>query len=164
MNKHALLLCFCLIIIECQGQNGISISGSTNNTYSIDLFAIEGNNRFHTGYSHQFNGQHGNVEKEKMNESIETGKGKYFWACDFGYSWIFFNHLAIETEVSIGATKKYTNYKDNRDYIDDYSVITCRNLAAGVGVKLGYSFKIGFEPFIGFNTLKNVDFGARFFW
>lgn len=164
MKKIMVFLITTLVIIECQGQNGFSLSYSTNNTLGIDVFAIEGNNRLHFGYSHQFNGQEGKVEKTKLDGSTETAKGKYFWACDLGYSRIFLNHLALNSELSIGASKKFTNFKDERDYIDDYTVITSRKLAVGVGLKLGYSFKFGFEPYFGFNTLKKMDFGARFFW
>ena len=164
MLKHLVFLIVFLLIIECQAQQGFSLSYSTNNTLGIDVFAREGNNRFHFGYSHQFNGQEGKVEKTKIEGSNETGKGTYFWALDFGYSRIFFNHLSVHSELSIGGSKRFTNFKDERDYIDDYSVITSRNLAAGVGLKLGYSLNFGFEPFVGINTLKKVDFGVRLFW
>ncbi|WP_242206494.1 hypothetical protein [Aestuariivivens insulae] len=164
MKKNIVVFIAILLIIECQGQEGISLSQSTNNTFIIDIFARGDNNRLHFGYSHQFNGQKGKVEKTKLDGSTETEKGKYFWTCDLGYSRIFFNHIAVHSELSIGGSKKFTNFKDERDYIDDYSVITSRNLAVGIGLKLGYSFKFGFEPFIGFNTLKKVDIGARVFW
>lgn len=164
MKKNIVFFIAILLIIECQGQGGLSLSYSTNDTFGIDTFAREGNNRLHFGYSHQFNGQKGNVEKSKLDGSTETEKGRYFWAVDFGYGRIFFNHIAVHSELSIGGSKKFTNFTDERDYIKDYTVITRRNLALGVGLKLGYLFKFGFEPFIGFNTLKKVDIGARVFW
>ena len=167
MKKNIVFLIATLAIIQCQGQRGLSLSYSTNNAFGIDVFAREGNNRLHFGYTHQFNGQEeGNIKTRQTDYDgiTETGNGKYFWTVDFGYSRIFFNHMAVHTELNIGASKKFTNYKDDRDYIDDYSLITCRNLAVGIGLKLGYSFNFGFEPFVGINSLKKVDFGARFFW
>ena len=70
----------------------------------------------------------------------------------------------MQSELSIGALKKFANFEDEGGKLIDYSLITCRNLAVGIGLKLGYSFKFGFELFVGFNTLKKVDFGAQFFW
>jgi len=166
MKQNIVFFITILLIIECQGQEGISLSQSTNNTLGIDIFVREGNNRPHFGYSHQLNGQEINIKTKQSKYAgfKENGKGKYFWAFDFGYSRIFFNHVALHSELSIGATKKFTNFKDETGNRDDYSLITCTNLAVGIGLKLGYSFNFGFEPFIGFNTLKKVDIGARVFW
>ncbi|RED49982.1 hypothetical protein [Seonamhaeicola aphaedonensis] len=161
--KNIVFLITTLLVIECRGQQGFSFSYSTNNTLGIDVLAREGNNRLHFGYSHQFNGQGLNTENKKKEGFTETKSGKYFWACDFGYSRIFFNHLAVHSEVSIGASKKFANFKDDMGELNDYSLITCRNLAAGIGLKLGYLFKFGFEPFIGIHTLKKVEFGLRIF-
>jgi len=126
-----------LLTIECQGQGGISLSYSTNDTFGIDTFARGGNNRLHFGYSQQFNGQEVNIKtkQSKYDGFKEDGKGKYFWACDFGYSRIFFNHIALQSELSIGATKKFTNFTDDTGKRDDYSLITCTNLAVGIGLK-----------------------------
>lgn len=66
MKKNIFFLIAILLIIECQGQDGLSLSYSTNNTFGIDIFAREGNNRLHFGYSHQFNGQEGKVEKTNV--------------------------------------------------------------------------------------------------
>ena len=67
MKKHLIITFLLFTISICRGQSqdgnrGISISYSTNNVADLDMFVGVGNNRFHLGYGHQFNGQKNETE------------------------------------------------------------------------------------------------------
>lgn len=70
----------------------------------------------------------------------------------------------MQPTFSIGAKNKFTNFKDDREYVDDFSLVTNSNLITGIGLKVGYILNNGLEPFIGIHTLKKIDFGARLYW
>lgn len=170
--KKFLIFIFALFITTiCQGQvrdggGGLSFSYSTNNAWGVDMFAGPGNNRFHLGYGHQFNGQEIKVIKKQKetNELTEIGKGEYFWVIDIGYSRIFMDRITVHSEFSIGGKNEFTSFKADRTYYEDYSLVTGSKSALGIGLKVGYLLNNGLEPFIGFHTLKKIDFGIRLSW
>lgn len=147
------------------GGGGFSFDFIINNAFGVDMFAQHGNNRFHLGYSHQYNGQEDKViKKQKETAGItEIENGDYFWVIDMGYSRIFMNILTVHSEFSIGGKNEFISFKDDRSYVEDYSLVTGSKMALGIGLKVGYLFKNGVEPFIGIHTLKKVDFGVRLY-
>ncbi len=130
------------------------------------MFVGPGNNRFHLGYGHQFNGQEIKViKKQKQTDGLtEIGNGEYFWVIDVGYSRIFTNRITAHSELSIGGKNEFTSFKDDRPYVEDYSLVTESKSAFGIGLKVGYLLNNGIEPFIGIHTLKKGDFGVRLSW
>ncbi|WP_027138371.1 hypothetical protein [Gaetbulibacter saemankumensis] len=93
MKNAVCIILGALFTLVCTSQEyianrGLSFSYSSNNTWGIDMFGILGNNRFHLGYGHQFNGQEiKTVRNHKLVEEItENGDGEYFWVIDLGYS------------------------------------------------------------------------------
>ncbi len=171
MKKIIVFVIVSSVITYCQSQvrdfsRGFSFSYSTNNAWGVDIFAGSGNNRFHLGYGHQFNGQEIKVIK-KQKETVgitEIGNGEYFWVIDIGYSRIFINKITVHSEFSVGGKNEFTSFKDDRYYVEDYSLVTDSKTALGIGLKGGYLFNNGLEPFIGIHTLKKVDFGVRLSW
>ncbi|WP_027138028.1 hypothetical protein [Gaetbulibacter saemankumensis] len=170
--KKTIIFSFVLLVFSyCRSQDnyagrGLSFSYSTDNAWGVDMFGRAGNNRFHLGYGHQFNNQEIKVVKKhkEIDGLTETGNGKYFWVIDLGYSRIFKNKITMHPEFSIGARNEFTNIKDDRGYVDDYSLVTNSNLITGIGLKVGYLMNNGLEPFIGIHTLKKIDFGTRLSW
>jgi len=165
--KKFLVSIFTLFIISlCQGQGrGFSLSYSTANVAAFDVFGIDGNNRIHFGYGYQFNGQKIEVIK-KPKETYgwtEIEEGDYFWVIDLGYSRIFMDKITVHPELSIGSKKEFTSYQDDRFIDNGYSLITNSRAVVGVGLNIGYLIG-GFEPFIGYHTLKKMNFGIRFSW
>ncbi len=168
--KKFIILTFLLFTISiCQGQDGgggFSLSYSTNNVAELDFFARDGNNRFHLGYGHQFNGQKNEViKKSKETYGLtEIEDGEYFWVIDLGYSRIFMDRITVHPELSIGAKNELTNFEDNRFSDHGYSLITNTKSVVGVGLNIGYLINRQIEPFIGIHTLKKVNFGIRLSW
>jgi|SRR5680860_760400 len=165
--KRFLILTFILFNIslcQCQGR-GFSFSYSIVNVAELDIFVRDGNNRFHLGYRHQFNGQKIEVIKNPKETYglTEIGEGDYFLVIDLGYSRIFMNKTTVHPEISIGAKNEFTSYQDDRFSDNGYSLITSSKVAIGFGLNLGYLVR-GFEPFIGYHTLKKMNFGIRFSW
>ena len=171
MKKIIIFVILSSVITYCKGQDidfgrGLSLSYSTNNAWGVDMFARAGNNRFHIGYGHQFNGQEIKVIKEqKQTDGLtEIGSGEYFWVIDIGYSRIFINKITVHSEFSIGGKNAFTSFKADKSYPKDYSLVTDSKSALGIGLKVGYLLNNGLEPFLGLHTLKKVDFGVRLSW
>ena len=171
MKKIFIFIILLTVITYCKGQDkdfgrGLSLSYSTNNAWGVDIFGRAGNNRFHLGYGHQFNGQEIKVVKKQKetNELTEIGNGEYFWVIDLGYSRIFMDRITVHSEFSIGGKNEFTSFKADRTYYKDYSLVTDSKLAIGIGLKVGYLMNSGIEPFIGIHTLKKLDFGVRLSW
>ncbi len=171
MKKIIIFVILSSVITYCQSQvreggGGFSFSYSTNNAWGVDMFAGPGNNRFHLGYGHQFNGQEIKViKKQKQTAGLtEIGNGEYFWVIDIGYSRIFINKITVHSECSIGGKNEFTSFKADSSYFEDYSLVTDSKSVLGIGLKVGYLLNNGLEPFLGVHTLKKVDFGVRLSW
>ncbi|MGB0884434.1 MAG: hypothetical protein ACPG4W_07340 [Flavobacteriales bacterium] len=162
------LLTLFLIIFSMTNTNaqkfGTSIALSTNKVFGLDFFYGKENNRFHFGYSHQFNGQKNTVVRErKANYGLtKIEDGDFFWLIDLGYSRVINQKLTINPEISFGSKNEFTNYKDDRFSDNGYSLISKSKAKTGIGLNLGYLVHKHLEPFIGYHTLKKVNFGLRF--
>jgi hypothetical protein len=171
LNKIIIFIILFSVTIYCEsqvrdGSGGFSLSYSTNNVWGVDMFAGLGNNRFHLGYGHQFNGQENKVIKKQKetNELTEIGNGEYFWVIDLGYSRIFMDRITVHSEFSIGGKNEFTSFKNDRNYYKDYSLVTGSKSTLGIGLNVGYLLENGLEPFIEIHTLKKLDFGVRLSW
>jgi len=164
MKKIYLLIITLFTITISSAQYGASISYSTENSLGLDFFYFKESNRFHIGYSQQFNGQMNEVVKErKSNYGLtKIEDGDYFWLMDFGYSRVFYEKITIHPELSFGKRNEYTNYEDNRFTDNGYSLINESKSIAGFGLNIGYFFNKNFETFVGFHSLKKVNFGIRY--
>lgn len=155
---------FAISLCYSQGGGGISINFSTEQAIGVDVFVYRGNNRFHLGYDHQFNGQKKEIIKNPKESYglTEIEDGTYFWVIDLGYSRVIKNKITVHPELSIGGEKEFINFQDDRFVDDGYSLITNKKLAVGIGLNIGCLMRKGVEPFIGFHTLKKITFGIRF--
>lgn len=107
-----------------------------------------------------------------MNTVVDERKSKYgltkieddeyVWLIDLGYSRIIKEKLTIHPELSFGKRIEFTNYKDNRFIDNGYSLITNKESIVGIGINFGYLITKNFEPFLGYNSLKNVNIGFRY--
>jgi len=142
---------------------GFSFAFSTENVLGMDFSWRKDFNRFHFGFGYQFNGQKNEVVKErKANYGLtKIEDGDFFWLIDFGYSRIIKEKLAINPEVSFGSKKYFTSYEDNRFKDNGYSLINRSLAKAGLGVNIGYLASEYFEFFIGYHTMKKMNFGLR---
>lgn len=162
-----LTLIFFLTILSlsiCKAQLGVSFSYSTGKALALDLFYGKHNNRFHLGYGHQFNGQKKKVVRERESNYglTKIEDGDFFWLIDLGYSRIIADKLTIHPEVSIGGKNYFTSYKDDRFSDNGYSLINNSETQIGIGVNFGYFISKNIEPFIGYHTIKKMNFGLRF--
>src|SRR6056300_40376 len=151
--KKFLIFTFTLFItLSCYSQEGrgISISYSNVDVIGIEIFGIDGNQRIHFGYSHQFNRQKIEIIKKPIKNYGQTKieDGTYFWAIDLGYSRVVRRKITVHSELSIGSKKEFTNYEDARFSDDGYSLITNTKMTAGVGLSLGYFINSSIEPFV----------------
>ena len=166
MKKLILILCFGMFsIVSSKAQNiGVSLSYSTKNVLAMDLFFRKETHRFHFGYGHQFNGQKNKVVRERESNYglTKIEDGDFFWVIDLGYSRIISDVLTIHPEISIGGKNYFTSYKDNRFSDNGYSLINRSETIAGLGVNVGYFLNDNIEPFIGYHTMKKMNFGLRF--
>lgn len=166
MKNSIVILCIGIFSITSgEAQNfGFSLSYSTQKALAIDFFYGKENNRFHFGYGYQFNGQKNKVvrEREANYGLAKIEDGDFFWLIDLGYSRIFSDKLTIHPEVSIGRKNEFTSYEDNRFNDNGYSLINNSKTKAGIGLNIGYFVSDNIEPFIGYHTLKKMNFGLRF--
>ena len=170
MKKIILFVIFSSVITFCQSQvkdggGGFSFSYSINNAWGADMFARSGNNRFHLGYGHQFNGQEIEVVK-KQKETVgvtEIGNGEYFWVIDLGYSRIFIDKITVHSEISIGGKNQYTSFKNDRSYPNGYfgvmvppvSVKQCHFKRYYNYIK-NYSYSFFKAPFLNDSPLRSI--------
>ena len=163
-NLTSFLVFLFFISSAAYSQIGFSFSYSTGKTLALDIFTVKANSRFHFGYGHQFNGQKNKVVKEReANYGLtRIEDGSFFWIIDLGYSRVIKEKLTIHPEISIGSKKEFTSYEDNRFTDNGYSLINSSEVIVGVGLNIGYFISEYIEPFVGYHTLKKVNFGLRF--
>ena len=167
MKFKILLLCIAFILCsheESKAQFGSSFAFSTEKVLSMDFFFGKDVNRFHFGFGYQFNGQKNKVVRErKSNYGLtKIEDGEFFWLIDLGYSRIIVKKLTIHTEISIGGKNYFTSYEDNRFSDNGYSLINRSETKTGIGINAGYFVSGKIEPFIGYHTIKKMNFGLRF--
>lgn len=143
---------------------GVSFSFATAKVLAMDMFYTKNANRFHFGYGYQFNGQKKTVVKERKDNYglTKIEDGDFFWLIDLGYSRIIAKKLTIHPELSFGSKRFFTSYKDDRFSDNGYSLINRSEAKAGIGLNAGYFIIEKVEPFIGYHTLKKLNFGIRF--
>jgi hypothetical protein len=158
-----IILAFTVSIAAAQNF-GFSFSISSKKVLGLDLFYAKNSNRFHFGYGYQFNGQKNTVVKERKGNYglTKIENGDFFWLIDLGYSRIIFKKLTIHPELSFGTKHFFTSYKDDRFKDNGYSLINRSEEKTGIGLNLGYFISEKTEPFIGYHTLKKLNFGIRF--
>jgi hypothetical protein len=158
-----IILIFYISFAKAQ-RYGVSFSYSTGKALAMDLFYSKSFNRFHFGYGYQFNGQKKTVIKERKATYglSEIEDGDFFWLVDLGYSRIIAQKLTIHPEISFGAKRYFTSYEDDRFKDNGYSLINRTETKAGVGVNIGYFIAEKIEPFVGYHTMKKMNFGFRF--
>lgn len=164
--KKVFLLPFLFLVFQpnlfCQW--GLSFAYSSGKVLGLDVFG-GGNkgNRIHLGYCARSGGEKKKVVRERDQTYGLTAEdsGNYFWMVDLGYSKVFSFGLTINPEISIGQRHFFTNYRDDRFSDGGYSLINKSELYGGVGLNIGYLTKSIFEPFIGYNTAKKMNFGLR---
>lgn len=139
---------------------GATIGGATSKTFFLDLFYKKQTNRYHVGMSFQYNGQKGPSKRERLSNygTTSTGTGNYFTVLDLKYSKILKEKFSLWGELSFGANKRYTNYRDSRFKSGGYHLIRESSAIAGAGVGVGYSIGNGFEIMVDYNTLRKVGF------
>ena len=166
MKRKLLLLLalFTLLVSNAQSKYGASVSYSSENTVGFDFFLTKGENRFHLGFGYEFGKQKKKIVSErKSNYGLtKIEDGDYLWLIDLGYSRFITEKLSINPELSFGKLTEFTNYEDNRFNDGGYSLINNTESKIGFGVNVGYLVTENFEPFIGFGTLKKMNFGLRY--
>ncbi len=143
---------------------GISLGFSTETALSFDVVVPRGEDRFHFGFSAEVGTD---VYPEKRSPTGNFGRGyqgeaDQFWTIDLGYSREVFKNITINPELSIGQQSYYDNYSDRRFTEGGYSHKYDSEGLFGGGLNIGYKLN-KWEPFIGYNTIKGVNFGARIF-
>lgn len=163
MKKALILITTVISVSICNAQFGGSLSYSTRNVLSVDGFYGKKKNRVHFGYGHQFNGQKNSVvSTRKTNYGLtKIEDGNYFWHIDIGYSRIILQKLTLNPMLSFGVKNYFTNYKDDRFSDSGYSLINRSESDIGLGINVGYLLNKNVEPFIGYHSLKNANFGIR---
>lgn len=165
MKQILITTAFIFSILVTNAQNfGVSFSYATANVLAMDIFYSKNSNRFHFGYGYQFNGQKKTVVKErKENYGLtKIEDDDFFWLIDFGYSRIIAKKLTVHPELSLGSKRFFTSYKDDRFSDNGYSLINRSEAKVGFGLNAGYFISEKIEPFIGYHTLKKLNFGIRF--
>ena len=168
-NKNNILrVVLGLILLICltktsYSQIGSSISFATDKVLGLNIFYTKNDNSFYLGYSHQFNGQKNTVvnERKETYGTTPIENGDFYSLVDIGYSRLFFNQLTVQPEVSLGSKKYFTSYSDRRFKDDGYSLVNSSETITGIGVNLGYKVNDLIEPFLGFHTIKKLNFGVR---
>lgn len=165
-TKATLFLCLGMLYFSTgKAQNvGLSFSYSSIKVFSVDFFYKKNKDRFHIGYGYQFNGQKNTVVRERNpNYGLtKISDGDFFWLIDLGYSRIIAEKLTIHPEISFASKNYFTNYQDNRFSDNGYSLINRSETKVGIGVNAGYLISNKIEPFIGYHTIKKMNFGLRF--
>jgi hypothetical protein len=156
---------FMFLFLEAKAQGfGLSVSYSTPNAFGIGMLFSKEQNRFHIGYTHQFNGQKSTVVTERKENygltKIESGD--YFWLLDLGYSRIIKEKLSVYPEISFGSKRHFTSYRDDRFSDGGYSLIEYGDIKAGVGLNIGWFIHPNIETYLGYNTIKKASFGLIF--
>lgn len=166
MKKELFLVVTLLGITFCNAQYnfGASLAYSTENVIGFDLFLVKEKNRFHIGYGYQFSNQMNEIVKSRESN---YGQSKiededYLWMIDLGYSRLITNKLTVNPELSLGKLTDFTNYRDERFNDGGYSLINSKETLVGFGLNIGYFISDGLEPFLGFNSLKKLNFGIRY--
>lgn len=145
---------------------GISLGYGTTNVFYGDLYILSAsNNRFHLGITTELGkGTLGKgVTERKPNYGLTVlGAGEYFNALDIGYSRLIAGHLTLGGDLSFGTRSQFTNYQDRRFKDGGYHLITDTEFTMGIGAAVGYMFNTPIEVFLGYNTLRGVNFGIRY--
>ncbi len=166
--KYLFFLTLMALAVSCHAQvYGVSISYSSGKAFGGDLFYGKNDSRFHLGLSHQFNGQKNEVveERESNYGLTKIEDGDFFWSIDLGYSRIIADKWTLHTELSIGRKKSFTSYEDSRFSDGGYSLITDSETKVGGGLNVGYLVGRNIETFIGYHSMKKINFGIRVvFW
>lgn len=142
---------------------GISGGYSDSKAFFGDVFYAINENSFHLGYTSQSNDATGKeVSEQKSNYGrTVSGTGDYFTSVDLGYGYLLFEKLRLNLELSIATQKYYTNYIDGRFEGGGYHMIAKDETELAVGGFVGYNYN-NFDFFIGYNTIRQMDFGLRF--
>ena len=145
---------------------GVSLAFSTNNMLSFDFLLANEKNRFHIGFSTQFNGQKNAVVRERgPNYGLtRIGNGDSYWLVDFGYGRQLGKLVVIQPEIGFGGQNFFTNYSDGRFRDGGYSLITKTEIKAAIGINCGILLQENIEFFLGLNTIKKLNFGFRYLW
>ncbi len=165
--KKSILILLVVLLSTAVGKaqsRGISLSYSTGKALAMDIFFRKGDNRFHFGYGYQFNGQKKKVVRERESNYglTKIEEGDFFWLVDLGYSRIVAKRLTIHPEISIGGKNYFTSYQDDRFSDDGYSLIKRSETKGGIGANISYILSDNIELFVGYHTMKKMNFGLRF--
>jgi|WetSurSiteA1Bulk_404760.scaffolds.fasta_scaffold23824_2 hypothetical protein len=155
------LICYFEENLIC--QFGLSFSASIDKALGFNVFYSKKSNSFFLGFSEQLSDKKNTVVKErKWNYGLTPiGSGEYYWTIDFGYSRKIKKRLNLQPEISLGSRNYYTNYSDKRFKDGGYTLITSSEAIIGLGLNAGIFFQKIFEPFLGYHTIKKLNFGIR---
>jgi hypothetical protein len=145
---------------------GMGFSYAISNSYYLEMHYLKNVNNFKIGFSIQLSNAKGEIVENRLsNYGLTLGSnGQYFSTFDFGYGRIFFNKkIMLDGEISIGKNYHYQNYLDNRFTSGGYHMISKSENILGCGLNIGYFVTKGFNVFVGYNTIRKFQFGARLF-
>ncbi|MCE7054708.1 hypothetical protein LZF95_08490 [Algoriphagus sp. AGSA1] len=163
----AVLIPIMLAFHSSFGQKiGIGLAGATTGSMNIELSYLDNtDNFFKLGMTYQFADTRGKLVSEQLpnHGKTQAGTGEYFITVDLGYGRRVKEKFLLDVELSAGSENTYQNYIDNRFNGGGYHLITSKKTIIGAGVNGGYLISENFTAFAGFNTIRKVQVGIRFF-
>jgi hypothetical protein len=164
MKRQLLIFALtCLTSWSSAQKIGLGVAYATSNALAVDFLLRQENNLFRLGGSLQFSDRRGKEVENQLSNYGQTidGTGEYFLTIDLGYGRVVKDNWTIDTELSIGSNRHYTNYIDHRFNGDGYHIVTNKESIVGFGGNIGYIMKDHWNFFTGFNSVRKLQFGIR---
>lgn len=134
---------------------GLSFGGSSGKAMLLGLLYRRNRVMYELGYTHQFNGQLGQLKGERLPNygKYVTGRDTYYTAPIIGLSYWVSPRVAIGADFAFGFEKSFSNYSDKRFKAGGYHMIDGSAGINGYGGKLYYLVGNYFTVSGGYNTL-----------
>ena len=142
---------------------GFGISYGTAQVIGGEFVFMSKKNIFLFGASIQLSNKKGEAVDNQLPNYGRTvdGEGEYFLTIDLGYGKVIGEKFTVEVSVSLGQNYRYTNYIDNRFSSGGYHLVEEENFVGGIGANIGYMISNNFNFYLGLNSLKKFQLGAR---
>ncbi|SFS83499.1 hypothetical protein [Sphingobacterium wenxiniae] len=160
-----IFLAIFVLIMDLYSQSGfgVDIGGASSKSYLLNLKYFKNKNHFSIGVTRELNDTNGKkVSHQLTNYGREViGNGEYFSTVDFSFGRFFTKKLSISTEVSLGKTNHYTNYRDNRFNNGGYYMVNSTSSLFGFGGYCTYTLNKAFGLFAGYNSIRKISGGLE---